>query len=171
METKKDKHHSHKSENHNTEDYLTQVRGYDDKQKGLFKLAMSATFHCLVGCGIGEVVGIIISTSVGMDMMSSMILAIVLGFVSGLVLGIIPLIKAGFPALKAVKTVVLAEGLSIAVMEGFEVLTLLMIPGVMEAQLTDVIFWISLIAALMVGFIAAFPVNYIMIKRGVRHLH
>lgn len=26
------------------------------------KLAVSATLHCLIGCGIGEVVGMIIST-------------------------------------------------------------------------------------------------------------
>lgn len=170
MEIKKDKHHSHKGES-KTEHHLTQAPDHDVKQKGLFKLAMSATFHCLIGCGIGEVLGIIIANSVGMDMIGSMILAVVLGFVAGLTLGIIPLIKAGFSTLKAAKTVVFAEGLSIVVMEGFEVLTLLMIPGVMEAQLTDVIFWISLVAALMVGFIAALPVNYLMIKKGVRHLH
>ena len=171
METKKDKQHSHKGESHNTKDHSAQVRSHDDKQRVLFKLAMSATFHCLIGCGIGEVLGIIIANSVGMGMIDSMILAVVLGFVAGLTLGIIPLIKAGFSTLKAVKTVVFAEGLSIVVMEGFEVLTILMIPGVMEAQLTDVLFWISLIAALMVGFIAALPVNYLMIKKGVRHLH
>ena len=65
----------------------------------------------------------------------------------------------------------IGEGLSIAVMEAFEVLTKVMIPGVMEASLSVSIFWLGMLAALAVGFIAALPVNYFMIKRGVRHQH
>jgi len=86
-------------------------------------------------------------------------------------LGILPLKNAGFTLGKALKTVIIAEGLSIAVMEAFEVITEMAIPGVMTAHITDSIFWIGMIAALAVGFIAAFPVNYIFIKRGVRHRH
>lgn len=56
-------------------------------------------------------------------------------------------------------------------MEAFEILTQIMIPGVMEAHLTDMIFWVGMTISLIVGFIAALPVNYIMIKRGVRHIH
>lgn len=66
---------------------------------------------------------------------------------------------------------ILAEGLSIAVMEAFEVWTQVMIPGVMEAGLADGIFWIGMVAGLAAGFVAALPVNYILIRRGVRHQH
>jgi hypothetical protein len=41
----------------------------------------------------------------------------------------------------------------------------------MEATLSDSIFWLGMVAALIVGFIAALPVNYFMIKQGVRHQH
>jgi hypothetical protein len=41
----------------------------------------------------------------------------------------------------------------------------------MSAGLTDSIFWIGMLAALIVGFIAAYPVNLILVKRGVRHQH
>ncbi|HVG40997.1 MAG TPA: DUF4396 domain-containing protein [Chitinophagaceae bacterium] len=135
------------------------------------KLAISATLHCLVGCGIGEVVGMVIAAYFGMTMTASMVLAILLGFVFGFALGIIPLIKRGISFSRALKIVLVAEGLSIVVMETFEVLTQLFIPGVMEATLSDGIFWVGMIAALIVGFIAALPVNYYMIKRGVRHQH
>jgi uncharacterized protein DUF4396 len=136
-----------------------------------FSLAISATFHCLLGCGIGEVAGMIISTVMNISMMNATILSIMLGFIAGLTLGVLPLIKAKFSFKNALKTVVIAEGLSIAVMEGFEVLTQWAIPGVMTAQLTDLIFWIGMFASLLVGFIAALPVNLIMIKKGVRHQH
>ena len=106
-----------------------------------------------------------------MNMFDTTILSVILGFIAGLSLGVLPLLKAKFTFRNALKTVLIAEGLSIAVMEAFEVMTQWMIPGVMEAHLTDWIFWVGMLAALVVGFIAALPVNYIMIKRGVRHQH
>lgn len=139
--------------------------------KSHFRLAVSATVHCLVGCGFGEVVGMIIAAAIGMSMVSSMALSIILGFVAGLAMGIVPLLRAGFRIANALRTVLLAEGLSIAVMEAFEVSTQVLIPGVMEAGLTEGIFWIGMAAGLAAGFVAALPVNYVMIGRGVRHMH
>ena len=148
-----------------------QMHYYQKKQQSKFRLAVSATFHCLIGCGIGEVGGIIIGTAFGFDMMSTMIIAIILGFIGGLSLGILPLLRASFTFKNALKTVIIAEGLSIVVMEAFEVLTQVVIPGVMEAGLSESIFWYGIIASLAVGFIAALPVNHVMIKKGVRHQH
>lgn len=141
------------------------------RMTGTLKLAVSATLHCLLGCGLGEVAGMVIAASLALEMLSSMILAVVLGFIAGMTLGIVPLLRAGFGVINALKTVILAEGLSIAVMESFEVLTQVVIPGVMEAQLHEPIFWLGMAAALAVGFVAALPVNYLMIGRGVRHMH
>jgi hypothetical protein len=56
-------------------------------------------------------------------------------------------------------------------MEGFEVLTMIIVPGVMDAGILNFFFWIGMIGGLAVGFVAALPVNYVMIKRGVRHRH
>lgn len=144
--------------------------GHEDNRRN-FRLAVSATAHCLAGCGIGEVAGMAIATALGMGMLSSMGLAIVLGFVAGLALGIVPLLRSGFGITNALRTVIVAEGLSIAVMEAFEVLTQVLIPGVMEAGLTDAIFWLGMLAGLAAGFVAALPVNYVMIRRGMRHSH
>jgi|SRR5688572_18310604 len=137
----------------------------------LFRLAFSATVHCLIGCGIGEVAGMIIATAIGLNNLHSILLSVTLGFIAGMALGVLPLKRIGFSMRKALKTVMLGEGLSIAVMEAFEVATELAIPGVMSAHLTDSIFWIGMAAALVAGFIAAFPVNYIFVKRGIRHQH
>ena len=152
-------------------EHSQQVASTVNSKKENMKLAISATMHCLLGCGIGEVVGMIIATYFGFSMVNSMILAIILGFVFGFALGIIPLIRKGISFSQSFKIVLVAEGLSIAVMEAFEVLTQVFIPGVMEATLSDSIFWLGMVAALIVGFIAALPVNYFMIKQGVRHQH
>lgn len=159
-------HTAHK--NHSVEEHQQFLQA--DKNT-TFKLAVSATLHCLLGCGLGEVAGMIIGTYLGWGMFATMALAIILGFVFGFLLGIIPLLRKGFGIKSAFKIVFAAEFLSIVVMEAFEVGTQLVIPGVMEAGLTDRIFWFGMFAALVVGFIAAFPVNFYMIKRGVRHQH
>ena len=155
-------HHEHSSH---------QKTSAEIKSGSTINLAVQATLHCLAGCGIGEVIGMIISTALALSNFHSIVVSLVFGFVGGLLLGILPLKKNGFALKKALKIVIAAEGLSIAVMEAFQVLTELAIPGVMSAHLTDGIFWLGMFAALGVGFIAALPVNYIMIRRGVRHMH
>ena len=106
-----------------------------------------------------------------MSTLNATIISILLGFVAGLLLGILPLMKVNFTIGKALKTVIIAEGLSIAVMELFEWITQMTIPGLMVAQLTDLLYWEGMIASLIIGFIAALPVNYVMIKKGIRHQH
>lgn len=136
-----------------------------------FRLAVSATLHCLLGCGLGEVAGMVLSVPLMLDNHSAMILSIILGFIGGFGLGIIPLKRAGYTWKGAFKQVLIAEGLSIAVMETVEVLVQIYTPGVMEAGLSDVIFWYGMLLSLAAGFIAAFPVNYIFVKKGISHHH
>lgn len=160
-----DPHHHHSIHHQQTDPTTGQA------VESIMPLAVSATFHCLLGCGLGEVLGMVLSVWLGLSMVSTTVFSIVLGFIAGLMLGIVPLLRRNFTVGGALRTVIVAEGLSIAVMEAFEFLTQWMIPGVMTAGLSDRIFWIGMVASLVVGFIAAFPVNYVMIKRGVRHVH
>jgi putative flippase GtrA len=141
------------------------------KHKKDSKLALHATWHCLMGCGLGEVLGMIIATGLAMSATNGIILAVSLGIIFGFTLGMRPLIKDGYSFKQAFKQVLVAEGLSIAFMETAEVLTEIYVPGVMEAKLNDGIFWLGMLLALIAGFIAAFPVNYIMIKKGFGHNH
>jgi len=104
-------------------------------------------------------------------MTSATIISIAFGFIMGLALGILPLIRRNVTLSKALKIVIIGEGLSIIVMEAFELFTQMAIPGLMTAQLSDLLFWEGMIASLVIGFVAAFPVNYIMIKKGIRHQH
>jgi len=159
-------HPSDHGHHHHAPDHIAQPQS-----ENIFKLALSATLHCLLGCGLGEVLGMVIGTFLGLSMIMTMALAITLGFVFGLAFGMLPLVRKGFTPKKALSLVIVGEGLSIAVMEAFEVYTQVNIPGVMEAGLTDSLFWLGMSAGLAAGFIAAFPVNYVMIKKGFRHQH
>ncbi len=134
-------------------------------------LAHSATLHCLLGCGIGEVIGVIIGTALGLANLTTLVLAVVLGFVFGFILGMWPLLRAGFNFSRALRQVFIAESLSIAVMESAEVLVQVYTPGVMDAGLSSWVFWLGMGFALAAGYLAAFPVNYIMVGKGIQHIH
>jgi len=135
------------------------------------KLATSATAHCLLGCGLGEIVGVIIGKALSLSNVHTIILAVILGFVFGFALGLVPLLKARFQLKDAIRQVLVAEGISIAVMETAEVLVEVYTPGVMEAGLLSWLFWVGMLLALIAGFIAAFPINYVLVGKGIRHVH
>jgi len=144
---------------------------HDRKEQTRFGLSVSATVHCLLGCGLGEVAGVIIGTALSWSNVKTIVLAVILGFVFGFLFGIIPLLRAGFGIRRAFRQVFIAESLSIAVMEIAEVLVEVYTPGVMNASLTSLLFWAGMFLAMTAGFIAAFPVNYYLIGKGVRHQH
>ena len=153
--------------NHNHHSHENQISPTTNK----LKLAASATFHCLLGCGLGEIVGVIIGTALAFSNVQTIVLAVSLGFVFGFGLGLIPLLKARFRLKDAIRQVLIAEGLSIVVMETAEVLIEVYTPGVMAAGLASWLFWAGMLLALIAGFIAAFPVNYVLVGRGIRHVH
>jgi len=141
------------------------------EHQSIWRLAHHCTLRCLLGCGLGEVIGFIIATTFGWPPLLKIIFSVLLGFIFGFILATRPLMKQKFSFLKAAKIIFAAEFTSIAVMETAEVLAEIYIPGVMQAGLTDPIFWIGMMLALTAGYFAAFPVNYFLIRRGVRHHH
>ena len=153
-------HHDHSTQSHQR-----------TNEPSTLSFAISATLHCLLGCGIGEVLGMIISTALHMDNVPSIILAVIMGLIGGFALGVVPWLKQGMSLAEAAKKVLIVEGLSILVMESAQVLTEIYTPGVMEAHLTDGIFWLGMLLALIAGFIAALPINYWFAQKGVRHVH
>jgi hypothetical protein len=70
----------------------------------LNRLAFQATRHCLTGCAIGEILGLVIATQFGWHDLPSIVLAIVLAFIFGYGLTLQPLLGAGMPAGKAMRS-------------------------------------------------------------------
>jgi hypothetical protein len=133
------------------------------------RLALQATIHCLVGCGIGEVLGLAGGTALGLGNMATVALAIVLAYAFGYGLTLVPLLRAGMPLLRASGITFAAETLSITTMEVVDNLVVIAIPGAMDAGLADLLFWASLAVSLALAFVAAFPVNRWLIARGLGH--
>ena len=147
------------------------VERISTRPTGNFRLALVATAHCLLGCGLGEIVGMLIGMQLGLSNTGTLVLAVVLGFVFGLGMGMRPLMRAGFGFRKSIRTVVAAEALGIAVMEAVDVWVLLKIPGAMDSHFTEPLFWGGMAVALSAGYVAALPVNYLFIRAGIRHQH
>ena len=143
--------------------------GAGDVQSSLNRVALSATVHCLTGCAIGEVLGMIIGTALGWGDWETIALAVVLAFLFGYSLTMIPLVRSGLALATVVPIALASDTVSIAVMEIVDNAIMLLIPGAMEAGLTNVLFWGSLAVALLIAGAAAFPVNRWLIVRGQGH--
>jgi hypothetical protein len=137
--------------------------------QSLNRIAFSATVHCLTGCAIGEVLGMVIGTALGWSDWPTIGLAVVLAFFFGYSLTMVPLLRSGIVLAAAIPVALAADTISIAIMEIVDNAIMLVIPGAMEAGLTNVLFWGSLAFALAVAGAAAYPVNRWMIARGRGH--
>ncbi len=135
----------------------------------LNRVALSATLHCLTGCGIGEVLGMVIGTALGLGNWQTIALAVALAFFFGYLLTMIPLLRAGIALGTALKLAFAADTASIAIMEVVDNAVMLVIPGAMDAGLASPLFWGSLALALAIAAVAAFPVVRWLISRGRGH--
>ena len=135
----------------------------------LNQLAYSATVHCLSGCAIGEVLGMIIGTALSWSNGATIALSIVLAFLSGYALTLTPLLKAGLLPAVAMRLALAADTISITIMEIVDNLVMVVIPGAMDAGLSDFLFWGSRALSLLVAGAAAFPANRWLIARGKGH--
>jgi hypothetical protein len=135
----------------------------------LNSLAASATNHCLTGCLIGEVTGMVIATALGWGNIASIALAVALAFAFGYALTSIPLVRAGLALAAIVPIALAADTVSIAIMELIDNLTVILVPGAMEADLGDGRFWLPLLGGFAIAWPFAFIVNRWMIGRGKGH--
>ena len=133
------------------------------------RLALSATVHCLTGCSIGEVLGMVTGNASGWGNAGTVALSVALAFAFGYALTLLPLLRAKVAFGTALGLAFASDTLSIAVMEIIDNAIMLVIPGAMEAGLSEPLFWGSLILALALAGIAAFPVNRWLIARGRGH--
>ena len=138
-------------------------------EQSLNRVAFSATVHCLTGCAIGEVLGMIIGTALGWGDFQTIALAVVLAFFFGYSLTMIPLLRGGLAFAAAIPVALAADTISIAIMEVVDNAIMLLIPGAMEAGLTNLLFWGSLTVALLIAGAFAYPANRYLIQRGRGH--
>jgi hypothetical protein len=136
------------------------------------KTSAHATLHCLAGCAIGEIAGLMIGTLVGLTPWPMIILATALSYASGITLGLIPVMRAqGVGMLQALRIIWIGEVVSIGVMEVVMNFVDYQMGGMGTKSIFVWTFWRGLVLALPAGFLAAWPVNYWLIRRELKACH
>lgn len=131
-----------------------------------------ATLHCLSGCVIGEVTGLAIGVSLGWDVWATIALATVLAYISGFLLGLIPVMRAhGKSMTEAFRIIWVGEAISIGVMEVAMNSADYLAGGMEATSVFSLQFVIGLAVAIPAGFIAAWPVNWWLLRRNLKNCH
>ena len=131
--------------------------------------ALSATFHCLTGCAIGEVLGMVLGAAFHWDNATTIAISVLLAFGFGYALTLLPLVRSGLTLGTALGLAFASDTLSIAVMEVIDNLAMVSIPGAMDAMPTTFLFWGAMGSSLVLAGIVAFPLNRWLIGRGRGH--
>lgn len=135
----------------------------------LRKLAASATRHCLTGCVIGEVAGLLLGVSLGWQPLTTALVATALAFASGFALTLIPMtLRQGRSVAETFRIVWLGETISIGVMELAMNVIDYLIGGMSAKSVAEPVFWYSMAAAVVAGYLAGYPVNYLMLKHNIK---
>jgi hypothetical protein len=137
--------------------------------QSLNRLAFSATVHCLTGCAIGEVLGMIIGTALGWSDLATIAISVALAFLFGYTLTSLPLLRSGMAFTAVVPIALASDTISITIMEIVDNAIILLIPGAIDATLSDVGFWAALAFALLIAGVAAYPANRWLLARGKGH--
>jgi hypothetical protein len=135
----------------------------------LNRLAVSATTHCLTGCAIGEVLGMVLATAWGWGNVASIALAVGLAYLFGFSLTALPLVRAGLAAGVIVSTALAADTVSITIMEVIDNVTVVLVPGAMDAGVDEPLIYASIAAGFAIAYPFAFLANRYMIARGKGH--
>jgi len=123
--------------------------------------------HCYSGCGLGEITGVIIAAGVlALDNWAVATVTFMLAFAVGYALTVGPMIQEGVAPKDAFRDAFIAETPSIAIMEIVAIGADLLLAG--EATMAEPLFWSSLIVSLSLGLLAAYPVNVLLIRFGVK---
>lgn len=137
-----------------------------------FRITSQATLHCLVGCSIGEVLGLAIGVTLGIGLWFTLGLAVLLAFVFGLGLAVLPLMRGGgMNFARALRTIWFGEVVSITVMEIAMNAVDYWMGGMQVMSVLEPVFWVSLIAAIPAGYVAAWPINWWLIGKNLKACH
>ena len=137
-----------------------------------FRTSAQATLHCLTGCVIGEVAGLLIGVGLGMSPWATIALATALAYLTGMTLGLIPVMRGQRVGMwQALKIIWIGEVISIGVMEIVMNFVDYQMGGMAAPSVASWMFWRGILLAVPAGFLAAWPVNYWLLKRELKACH
>jgi hypothetical protein len=139
-----------------------------------WKQALGSTIHCVAGDATGIIVAAAITGALGLPMGVDLVIEYAAGFGFGLLIFQSLFMKdmMGGSYLAAVRHTVLPEWLSMNFMMAgmFPTMVILMMGRDMRAMdPTELVFWGTMSAAVLVGLVVAYPINWWMVDKGLKH--
>jgi hypothetical protein len=139
-----------------------------------WKQALGSTIHCVAGDATGIIVAAVITGALGLPMAVDLVIEYAAGFGFGLLifqaLFMRDMMGGSYPA--AVRRTVLPEWLSMNFMMAgmFPTMVILMMGRDMRAmEPTEPVFWGAMSVAVLIGLIVAYPINWWMVDKGLKH--
>lgn len=137
------------------------------RRDSLWRRGFRSTAHCYSGCGAGEIIGISIAAGLlALGNFWTALITFAFAYTAGFALTVGPLMQQGVALSQAMKDAAYTETASITVMEVVAIGVDLYLAQ--DASAAQALFWASLIFSLTMGFIAAYPVNVVLIRMGVK---
>src|SRR5450756_1233636 len=139
----------------------------------LWEQSVESTIHCVAGDATGIILAAVVTSWLRLPMSLEVIVEYVAGFAVGLFVFQALCMKPSFDGSyrRAVKGTLLAETLSMnAVMAGMiPVMVILMSRDMSAMEPSSVRFWGTMSLAFVVGTVTTYPVNWWLVKRGLKH--
>jgi hypothetical protein len=142
-------------------------------QPSLWEQSVESTIHCVAGDATGILIAVVAMSWLRLPMGVELIAEYVAGFAVGLLLFQALCMKSAFDGSywRAVRGTFLPETVSMnAVMAGMiPVMIILMSRDMSAMEPTSIRFWGTMSLALLVSMVTTFPVNWWLVKRGLKH--
>ncbi len=133
----------------------------------LWRRGARSTAHCYSGCGLGEIVGLVITVGLlGLTTWWVAAVTFALAYAFGFALTVGPLMQEGVPLKTALWDAFTSESASITVMEVVAIASDIWLSQ--GAGMAEALFWSSMVVSLSLGLLAAYPVNVLLIRFGVK---
>ena len=121
---------------------------------------------------IGELAGLAIGVELGLPAWATVALATALAYASGITLGLLPVMRSRrIGLLAALKIIWVGEVVSIGVMEIAMNAVDYSMGGMGAPSILHWSFWQGFLFAVPAGFLAAWPVNFWLLRRNLKNCH
>jgi hypothetical protein len=145
----------------------------EQSQPSLWEQSVESTIHCVAGDATGILITVVVMSWLRLPMGVELIAEYVAGFAVGLLLFQALCMKSTFDGSdwRAVRGTFLPETVSMnAVMAGMiPVMIILMSRDMSAMEPSSIRFWGTMSLALVVSTVTTFPVNWWLVKRGLKH--
>ncbi len=137
------------------------------KRDSIWRRGWRSVSHCYSGCGAGEIIGVLVTMGLlGWGQLGVAIATFTLAYVFGYALTVGPLLQEGVGLRAALWDAFTSETASIFVMEVVAIGVGLLLAG--AAGMAQPLFWNGIVFSLSCGLLAAWPVNVLLIRMGVK---